>query len=156
MDKKFIIGIAIATLVVLVGGIVLVSKTNEVNIPEDQVVSKQGLHWHPKLTITFDGVKQDIPANIGMAGSIHQELHTHDEDAKDGVVHMEMQGVVSKDETKLANFFRIWGKNFNSTSILDKTTETSKSIKFLVNGSQNSDFENYLMKDGDKIEIRYE
>lgn len=154
--KKVFLGIAIVTVLILIGGVVLMSRTAEAPVPEDQIVAKNGLHWHPRLSIIIDGEKQDIPPNIGMAGTVHQELHTHDEDAKNGVIHMEMKGVVSKDETKLINFFRIWGRNFSSTTILDKTPEPEKSVKFFVSGQENTDFENYMMKDGDEMEIRYE
>ena len=87
---------------------------------------------------------------------MHQEIHTHDQDAKDGVIHMEMKGVVTKDETKLKNFFRVWGKEFSSTQIFDKKNGEEGKVKMMVNGKENIDFENYQMRDGDNIEIRYE
>ncbi|MBI4096860.1 MAG: hypothetical protein HY428_00400, partial [Candidatus Levybacteria bacterium] len=117
-EHKVIGGIALVTIVILVGAVFLLSKGNEQSVPQDQIVANNGLHWHPKLAIYIKGQKQEIPANIGI-GAVHQKIHTHDEDAKDGVVHMEMQGVVTKDDTKLGNFFRIWGKDFNSTQIFD-------------------------------------
>ena len=69
---------------------------------------------------------------------------------------MEMKGVVTKDETKLGNFFRIWGKEFSSTQIFDKINGAEGTLKMTLNGQKSKDFENYLMKDGDNIEIRYE
>jgi len=157
-ETKVIGAISIFTVVILVGGVFLLSSQDKADssIPQEQVVSSSGLHWHPKLTITIKGQKQEIPTGIGLAGNIHQELHTHDEDAKDGIIHMEMKGVVTKDETKLGNFFRIWGKDFNSTQIFDKKNGEEGKVKMIVNGKENMDFENYMMKDGDNIEIRYE
>ncbi len=113
------------------------------------------MHWHPKLTIIIKGLKQELPANIGL-GAVHQKIHTHDTDAKDGVVHIEAQGVVTNDDTKLGNFFKLWGEDFNSTTILDKKNGQDGTVKMLVNGKENTDFENYMMKEGDNIEIRYE
>lgn len=153
-DTKIVGGIAVLTVVILVGGVFFLSRGSGSSIPKDQVVTQTGLHWHPKLTIYIKGKKQEIPSNVGI-GAIHQPIHTH-EDAKDGVLHMEMKGVVSKEDTKLGNFFRIWGKAFNSTQILDKKNGEEGKVKMTVGGKENKAFENYLMKDGDNIEIRYE
>ena len=124
-------------------------------VPSSSIISQNGLHWHPKLKILINGKEQEIPANIGI-GAIHEELHTHDEDAKDGVVHMEMKGMVTKDEVRLGNFFKIWGKEFNQTQILDRKNGAEGSVKMFVNGKENNGFENYLMRENDNIEIRYE
>ncbi|OGH20767.1 MAG: hypothetical protein A3D74_05585 [Candidatus Levybacteria bacterium RIFCSPHIGHO2_02_FULL_37_13] len=154
-EVKIIGGIGLLTLVILVGGVFFLSKSENLSVPESEIVERNGFHWHPKLTITIKGRKQEIPANLGI-GAVHQEIHTHDQDAKDGVIHMEMKGVVTKDETKLKNFFRIWGKEFSSTQIFDETNGPDGKMKMLVNGKANTDFENYQMRDGDKIEVRYE
>ncbi len=148
--KRGLIGIVV---VVMIWVVWMVFKQSQV--PVNDIVSRNGLHWHPKLTIAIDGKEQEIPANIGI-GAIHQEMHTHDEDAKDGVVHMEMKGLVTKVETKLGNFFRIWGEEFSSTQIFNKNNGAEGTVKMTVNGKENTDFENYLMKDKDRIEIRYE
>lgn len=154
-ETKFIGGIAVLTLVILVGGVILLSRGSSSSIPEDQVVAQNGLHWHPKLTIFIKGKKQEIPANIGI-GAVHQPIHTHDQDAKNGILHMEIQGVVVKEDTKLGNFFRTWGKKFNSSQIFDKKNGDEGKVKMMVNGKENKEFENYKMHDGDNIEIRYD
>ncbi len=155
-ERKILISAVIGTLLILGGGVFFLTKGENVNVPDDQILAKAGLHWHPKLTITINGEKKELDNSIGMAGNIHQEMHTHDEDYKQGVIHMEMKGVVTKDETKLGRFFQVWGKDFNSNKILDKEATTAGMIKMSVNGQQNNEFENYLMKDGDNIEIKYE
>lgn len=153
-ETKIIGGIAIATIVILAGGIFLLSKqtSEEASVPQGQVISRQGIHWHPKLTILIKDKKQEIPANLGL-GAVHQPIHTHD---SSGTLHLEINGLVTKDETKLGNFFQIWGKQFNSSCILDKCNGTAGTVKLLVNGQENKEFENYQMKDGDNIEIKYE
>ncbi len=155
-DAKIIGGIVVATVVIIVGGIFLVTRNNsqEADVSDEQIISRKGIHWHPKLIINIKGQKQEIPANIGI-GTVHQPIHTH-EDAKDGVLHMEMKGLVTKGETQIGNFFRVWGKEFNSNCILDYCSGSGGVVKILINGQENEEFENYLMKDGDKIEIRYE
>lgn len=153
-EVKIILGITLATIIILVAGIFLLTKNEDTNVPEDQIVAKNGLHWHPKLTIYINGQKQEFTDNIGL-GAVHQPMHTHVEDYKDGVIHMEMEGVVTKDETKLSNFFKVWGKEFSSTQIFDKKSTAERKITMAVNGKESKDYGNYLMKDGDKIEIRY-
>jgi len=69
---------------------------------------------------------------------------------------MEMEGLVTKDETRLGNFFEIWGKDFSKEQSFDKKNGADGKVKMLVNGKESSKFENYEMRDGDKIEIRYE
>lgn len=156
-EHKVIGGIGLLTLVILVGGVLFLSRgsTTSSSVPQADIVAQNGLHWHPKLAIYIKGQKQDISENIGI-GAVHQKIHTHDEDAKDGIVHMEMQGVVTKDDTKLGNFFRIWGKDFNATQIFDKKNGAEGTVKMTVNGKENTEFENYKMRDGDQIEIKYE
>lgn len=155
-EHKIIIGGGIVTVVIIVAISFLLTPKLNTSIPQDQVVAQNGLHWHPKLSISIKGEKQEFTNGIGLTGSVHQKMHTHDEDYKDGVVHMEMQGVVTKDDTKLGNFFRIWGKTFSSSQIFEFKNSSEAAVKMLVNGKTNKDFENYKMKDGDKIEIRYE
>jgi len=154
-DTKIIGGIGLLTLAILVGGVFFLSKSENPSVPEGEIVERNGLHWHPKLTVTIKDQKQDIPANLGI-GAVHQEMHTHDKDAKDGVIHMEMKGIVSKEDTKLSNFFRIWGKEFSSTKIFDRENGEEGKVKMMVNGKENTEFENYKMRDGDRIEIKYE
>ncbi len=154
-EKKIIGGITLASVLILIGAVFFLSNGEKANVPEDQILARNGLHWHPKVTVTIKGEKQEIPANIGL-GAVHGKIHTHDQDNKEGVVHMEMQGVVTKDDTKLGKFFQVWGKDFNSTKLFDKTNGSDGTIKMLVNGRENKEFENYLMKDRDDVEIKYE
>ncbi|HBD24476.1 MAG: hypothetical protein UU11_C0002G0016 [Parcubacteria group bacterium GW2011_GWF2_40_69] len=114
-------------------------------VPESDIVSRSAFHWHPELTIYVKGEKQEIPENIGI-GAVHQPIHTHD-DSGQGVVHMEFQGLARKQDTTLGQFFRNWGKDINSFGTLTKMT---------VNGVENVELDNYVMRDKDKIEIWYE
>src|SRR3989344_7370825 len=154
-DTKIILATVIGTGIVLIGAVVYFSKTQAPSTLSENVVAANGLHWHPRLAVYTNGEKQEFTDGIGL-GAVHQKMHTHTEDYKEGIVHMEMSGVVTKDETKLSNFFRIWGKEFNSTQIFDKKNNEEEKVKMLVNGKINSDFENYEMHDGDMIEIKYE
>ena len=119
---------------------------------EDDIISKNGIHWHPELSIYIEGVRQDVQADIGL-GVVHEPVHTHD---TTGTIHLEFQGVVTKDDIRLRKLFKNWGKEFNSNCIFDKCNGGSGSVKMYVNGTPNTEFENYVMQDKARIEIRYE
>ena len=154
-ETKVIIGGAIFTILLLVGVVLLLSREEQVNVPEDQIISRKGIHWHPRLIIYIKGEKQEIPADFGL-GAVHSPIHTHAADSKEGILHMEMSGLVTKNETKLSKWFQLWGKQFNSNCIFDKCNGEKETVKMFVNEEENKEFENYLMKDGDRIEIKYE
>ncbi len=120
--------------------------------PETDIVSKSGIHWHPTLTITVKGKNQEIPANIGL-GVTEQTIHTHD---NSGILHLEIQGLVKKEDIVLGRFFKIWGKQFTLECIFDSCNGLGGNVKMFVNGKENKEFDNYLMQDKDKIEIKYE
>lgn len=120
--------------------------------PEATIIAKQGIHWHADLTIKILDSYQDIPADIGISIT-HRPIHTHE---TDGVIHMEFPSLVKEDNIRLSRFFEIWGKNFNKDCILNKCTELDKEVKMFVNEEPNYEFENYIMQDGDKIEIIFE
>lgn len=156
-ETKIIGGITIAIVVILIGGVFLLTKqqSEEASVPEAQIVSRRGIHWHPRLTVLIKTEKQDIPADFGL-GAVHSPIHTHAADSKEGVLHMEMSGLVTKDETKLNKWFQLWSKQFNSNCIFAKCNGPEGTVKMTINGEENKEFDNYLMKDGDNIEIRYE
>lgn len=133
--------------------------------PEGEIVSRGGVHWHPELAIYIKGQKQVVPANIGIgmqyAGYPRfdpmmkmTDMHTHDES---GTLHWEvMKGPVTKDDVRIGSFFRVWGKTFSKDCIFDSCNGPDGTVKMFVNGKENAEFENYLVNDKDKIEIRYE
>lgn len=109
-----------------------------------------GTHIHSNLTVVIYGQEQEIPLNIGVSPVCMRPIHTHDNHGK---IHMEFKQVR---DVKLGEFFEVWGKSFSSNNIFDYLNSGSKKVKLFVNGNENLEFENYIMKDGDKIEVRYE
>ncbi|MBI2421002.1 MAG: hypothetical protein HYV38_02880 [Candidatus Levybacteria bacterium] len=153
---KIIVGSIAATGLVLIGAIFLLSKnTAKPQTSQENIVATNGLHWHPRLEIDINGKKQVLANGIGL-GTLHQEMHTHEEDYKEGIVHMEMQGLVTNDETKLGTFFEIWKKTFNSSQIFEYKNSSEAGVKMFVNGKEIIEFENYHMRDKDSIVIKYE
>ncbi len=128
--------------------------------PQEHVV----MHIHPQLSIILDGQPQAIPAGIGIEGlsgdSTHEQasnqasclhfLHTHDDTGK---LHVESP---LQTDYKLSDFFAVWGKDFSMDKILDKRVDETHRIRLMVNGQENTEFENLSLKDNDRIEILYE
>ncbi len=136
----------IALIVIIIGGSVGLLTwylATRPPIPEEEIISRRGIHWHPEVAIYAKGEKQEIPANIGV-GAIHQPMHTHD---TTGVLHLEFQGLVRKRDITVGQFFKNWGKDMKSFGT---------DIKMTVNGEENMEIENYVMRDRDKIELRFE
>lgn len=107
-------------------------------------------HIHPTLTIMIDGVKQSIPANVGITNGCLHPVHTHDASGK---IHVESPE--AKDFT-IGDFFLVWGKTFTANQILDSVVDDTHTIKMTVNGENNTDYENYVVHDLDDIVISYE
>lgn len=139
-------GLKITVVVLSIGGVLggfIWYLATRPPIPEGEILSRSGIHWHPELAIYMKGVKQEIPANIGI-GAIHQPIHTHD---TTGVLHFEFQGLVRKQDITLGQFFKNWGKDMQSFGT---------DVKMTVNGRENTELVNYVMQDKDKIELRFD
>ncbi len=128
-----------------IGGLVWFGATRP-PVPESEVVSLNGLHWHPELAIYVKGEKQEIPANIGI-GAVHQPIHTHAEDSDKGILHLEFSGLVRKQDLRLGQFFINWGKEIRSFGT---------NMKMTVNGEGNTEYDNYVMRERDKIELHFD
>lgn len=126
-------------------------------IPAEEVVSDQGIHWHAKLDIRVKGELVPIPAGIGLEGvapGAHpHNMHTHE---SDHVIHIEKTGLVVRDDLRLKHFFDVWDKQFNNQCIFEQCNGADGTVKFMVNGQSNSEFENYRLQDGDGVEIVFE
>lgn len=121
-------------------------------IPQSELISNTGIHWHSNISITIKGEKVDIPTNIGI-GAVHNPMHTHE---SDGTIHMEYGGLVHEKDVLLGNFFKTWGKDFSSEGIMGSINGEDGVLRMTVNSIENSEFENYSIKDGDRIEIVFE
>lgn len=137
--------IAVAVLVVLTGValFLLPTPSGTVTSNDPNVVTLAGLHWHPTLTIYVKGEKLEIPQNIGL-GAVHKPMHTH-EDLP--IIHLEFSSIVRKEDMMLGQFFKNWGRDMR---------QFGANMRMTVNGEENTEYENYVMRDGDRIELRYE
>ena len=111
-------------------------------------------HTHSTLSIFIDGDEISIPLNIGIQDSVCPDgmrgIHTHDDT---GRLHIETPSQV---DAPVGAFFNIWGENFNSEQIFDNIANSDNEVVMRVNGVINDEFENYIMLDGDNVEIFYQ
>ncbi|MEK6889723.1 MAG: hypothetical protein AABW82_02250 [Nanoarchaeota archaeon] len=130
---------------------------------ESNSIPPGAVHWHPRLSIIIDGKITPLTENLGhtegriidthLSGMGMSPLHTHKE--KDGTIHLENSNPSSKPETlALGYFFYVWDKVFNSTCIFEYCNDKGE-MKMFVNGNENFEFQNYIMKDKDIIKIEY-
>jgi hypothetical protein len=106
-------------------------------------------HVHPELVIMIDGVKHEVPANIGIVNGCMHPLHTHD---ASGTIHVESP--VKRDFT-LGDFFAVWGRPFDATHLLDRTADADHAVTETVNGKPTTDLENTVLRDRDKIVLSF-
>jgi len=169
MNKKKRKGIIIV-LVIFIFGLLLwksfdnIEKTALNVAVDDKITIPLGsVHWHPKFTIKIDDELMVIPNDIGygtgrivdthLSGMRMSPTHTHE---SDGTIHIENKNPSSKPETlTLGYFFYVWDKEFSSTCIFDYCTDKGV-LTMYVNGQENTEFQNYIMRDGDEILIEYE
>ncbi len=160
MKRKIIYLIIIAILVIFIVFFVLRKSSttnNSLGVPQ------QPVHWHPKLKIIIKGEEQFIPPNIGISignnidnhisGMRMSPTHTHE---SDGTIHLENNKPWLKPETlTLGYFFKVWGKNFNSSCIFEYCSGHAETLTMTVNGKSNYEFDKYMMHDKDEIVIEY-
>ncbi|OGG57516.1 hypothetical protein A2853_04060 [Candidatus Kaiserbacteria bacterium RIFCSPHIGHO2_01_FULL_55_17] len=140
--KPFFIAIGAVVILVLAGAFVL-PQPGGTGRTDPDVIADAGMHWHPMLEMYVKGEKIEIPQNIGI-GAVHQPMHTHDDLP---IIHLEFPGMVRTQDILLGRFFDIWGKDMGSFGT---------NMMMTVNGKENTEYGNYMMRDGDKIALRYE
>ena len=154
--------IVIVVIVLVFGGFIFLSR-NSADNQNSNDVPKQPIHWHPKLKIIIKGEEQFIPPSIGISignnidnqisGMRMSPTHTHE---SDGTIHLENNRPWQKPETlTLGYFFKVWGKNFNSSCIFEYCNNENGSLTMTVNGNPNFEFEKYVMHDKDDVIIEY-
>ncbi len=151
MGKRTAI-LLILFLVILAGAIYIRKTASRVAVRENEQLSTSGIHWHPHLSIKIKGQEQEIPAGIGI-GVAHQPIHTHE---ADGIIHLEFAGRVTENDARLGKFFAVWGKRFDGECIFDNCSGQDGQLKMFVNGQPSDRFADYIMRDGDQIEIIFE
>jgi hypothetical protein len=99
------------------------------------------------IGINNRGVK--IPAGIGIHRGEELPIHTHD---NGGTIDVESPVAAA---FTLDDFFRVWGKTFNSQQILGFKTDAHHAIQMFVNGMPSTAFGSQPLTNGEAIFIHY-
>ncbi len=116
------------------------------------IISRNGLHWHPSIEIYVGGVKQEIP-QTGITNMTMNPLHRvfmrmHGRGRNEqGIIHLKFAGNVYKTDIMLGQVFKQWNKTIHTYG---------EKLHMTVNGQINTEYENYVMRDHDKIVLKYE
>ena len=115
---------------------------------------KSAIHWHMPVSLEICGKETPIVAKKQEHGLIHGH--------NDGQMHIE--GRVRNDEdASLGKYFDSIGVAFSNTQIDTWTngkkcenSQTSGKVSMTVNGNKNTEFRNFIPKEGDKIVISFQ
>ena len=123
------------------------------NIPVEELgitghTSSLALHYHVDLKIIIDGEEFFIPSDIGVEKNLMRAVHTHDSSG-----HVHIEGPCKRDFI-LGDFFKIWQKNFDSQCIFNSCVDKGE-LKMSVNGVENKEFNNLVLKDKQEILVEY-
>lgn len=132
------------------------TRPSESYLDEPFPFGRESIHWHATPSIYICGQKREIPAPAGDAHLGYDDLHTH----SDRLIHVESV-VTNRRQITLGRFFGGIGIKFSGQQIWDRKNSDlcdgkPASVKLLVNGNEDPEFENYVIADGDRIEIRFE
>jgi hypothetical protein len=114
------------------------------------------IHQHAFMKIFIDGQEAVIPSRVGEFNG-QPVFHTHDIPATADPRGMELHmHDLTVRQFKLGEFFRNWGVSLSSTHIGRNVVDKTHKLTMTVNGVNNTDFENYVMQDQDRIVINYD
>ena len=104
-------------------------------------------NWRALIAIVIFNEQYLIPADIGVSNQTTAKVFTTN---SDGIIYR-----TGTEDVRLKDFFDEWGKNFNSTCILDYCNNANNSMRMYVNNKESMDYELYVIKNGDFILIDY-
>lgn len=112
------------------------------------MTEKSPIHYHITLKITYLGTPMKLPNNIGVEDGCMKPIDTHDGSSEQIHIHY-----TRKYPFTIGNFFSVWGLIFNENQLGPTIASERRQIKMKVNGVPNADFEDYVMENGDLVEI---
>lgn len=156
---KYSIAVAVIVAIILLIYFFIIKPIKNLDNGEEDVIDlinvnlkehkNLALHIHPTLQIEIEGEQIQMPANIGISTSGMRVMHTHDGTGK---IHIESPYPY---QFHLKDWFTIWGRNFNSTCILESCVDESHILKVYVNDIENNLYGDIPLRDGDIIRIVY-
>jgi len=143
----------------IIGVIIIYFLFNLFSKPVVKSYTDGPVHWHASLDVFICGNKMDVPkeAPVGEHHLGLPLLHTH----ADRLIHIEGQ-VWKKEDISFGAYMDAINVPFSNDTIMEYKNDGMcndgklNKVKMLVNGKENFELRNYVVKDKDKIEIRYE
>lgn len=155
--RRWVSGLVV---VVVVGGggvgYIAMSRTSATSNSETYTAAP--VHWHATLSMSTCGVSETI-SDLGDQNLYEglPLLHTHGDDR----IHVEGR-IIKAEDISLGRFFDSINIPFDTDRFMDKqgtdacNDGSSDSLHVTVNGSEIPDPRNYVVKDGDQINVRFE
>jgi len=88
------------------------------------------MHEHANVQIFIHGEKQTIPTDIGIDGSTHAAIHTHE---TSGTIHLESQTIR---EFTLGEFFDVWGVRLSPSCVGAYCNDAENRLRVFVDGQE--------------------
>lgn len=155
-NAKLFAGIAIG-IIALVGGMFVLSQGNAPNSVGGVGFPTGNVHWHAYPTVEVCGEERLLPVpNPGQSHLGSPLLHTHE----DRWIHVE-GAVNSPQDIALGKYMQYIGVKFDSTHLMEKANgdlcnASAGKVRLFVNGTENFEFENHIIRDQEKILFKFE
>ena len=146
-----LVGFAVIAIIVTI----MVIPKNESSQPKEPY-SKGQVHWHATLKVFVCEEEKVMPAPVGEHHLGLPLLHTH----ADRLIHIE--GTIWRpEEITLGRYMEVIGQNFKDDALLDKKNgdlcnDQPGRVKLFVNGKENTELTQYVVKDGEDYILRFE
>lgn len=112
------------------------------------MTEKAPVHYHITLKMSYLGRPMPLPNNIGIDEECMRPLDTHDGSSNEVHIHYARPYPFT-----IGDFFTVWGVIFNKDQFSGTFASERRRIIMKVNGTINYEYENYVLKDRDVIEI---
>ncbi|MEK6922200.1 MAG: hypothetical protein AABX08_00185 [Nanoarchaeota archaeon] len=114
------------------------------------------VHWHANIKVFVCGNEIEMPSPFGNQHIGSPLLHTHD----DRLIHIEGTIIKAEDIT-LGKYMSNVGMNFKNDELIDKRDGDlcegkPGKVKLFVDGAENIELVDYIIKDGESYELRFE
>lgn len=108
----------------------------------------QAVDLRTQLTLWVDETQVPVPAGLGVSDAGVLPVHT-DEGGELHAVSPEAR------DFRLGDFFALWGQSLSSDEFLGRPVDGDRPLVMTVNGAATTDLADRVLRDGDRIEIRY-
>ncbi len=88
------------------------------------------MHEHANVRIFIHGEEEIVPTDIGISGSTHAAIHTHE---TSGTIHLESQSIT---EFTFGEFFDVWGVRLTADCLGAYCEEGENRLRLFVDGQE--------------------